>query len=136
MLKYPVIRLLYWIVVSWLGGLTVLLLIAYLYSGNPANEPSLNDAIGFGGLLLMASFANILVIYLPLLWVYQKINAPNRNWLRALILVLVGNIPVYTMLMYQYRGRMSLPEAWLFLIGIISVAAFFGLFFRSGTISK
>ncbi len=86
--------------------------------------------MGFGGLLLMATLISIPLFYLPLLWVYRKLNAPNSIWLRALLLLLIGNIPIYILLFVQYKGRMSLPEAWLFLIGMISVAAFFGLFYR------
>jgi hypothetical protein len=130
MLKTNFFRLIYWLLVSWLGGLAILLMAAWLFSANPQNEPSLKDAMGFGGALLMASLISVPFLYLPLLWTYRKLNGPNSVWFRTLLLVLVGNIPIFILLMVQYEGRMSLPEAWLFLVGIVSVSVIFGLVYR------
>ena len=117
---------LFWFLAAWLGSL----LLVMLYTSFFYDQPSFQDFIGFGGLLLIACLVLIPFFYTPLLWGYKKLNLPSVGWLRAIVLVLIGNMPVYLLLLKQYEGRMGIAEAKLFLAGYITIAVIYGLLYR------
>ncbi|MBD0294328.1 MAG: hypothetical protein ICV84_03865 [Flavisolibacter sp.] len=116
----------YWFLAAWFGSLMLVM----LYTSFFYDKPSFQDFIGFGGLLLVACIVLIPFFYTPLLWGYKKLHLPPVWWLRILILVFIGNIPVYLLLLMQYESRMSTPEAKLFLAGYSAIAIIYGLLYR------
>ncbi len=114
-----------WFIVSWFSGLLFIM----AYTRIKYDMPSFQDLIGFGGLLLFSCIMLIPFFYNPLMWLSRKLNFHN-SWLRVLLLVVVGNIPIYLIMYKQYKDRMSIPEARLFLAGYITIAIVWGLLFQ------
>ena len=102
-----------WFMVTWLVSLAVVMVVAII-NGEPI---SIADLSGFGGLLLFSCLIALPLFYLPLMWVYKRLNIPSLTVLRSLVLLTVCNIPIYLLLMKQYKGKMATSEAVLFLIG-------------------
>ncbi len=119
-----------WFLISWIGGLVTLFIVATLFAKNPEDKLSMQDLFGFGGLLLIGCLVLISFSYLPLMWLFKRMNFPSVGLLRSLVLVSIGNIPIYLLLALQYQGRMNIPEALVFLSGYIAFAIIYGIIFR------
>ncbi len=119
-------RHIYWFLTSVFGGLMLIM----LYSALAYDRPGLQDFLGFGGLLFFGCIILIPFFYLPLMWVYRRLNIHSVWWLRAITLVSLGNIPVYLLIFKQSKSRMSVSEAKLFLAGFLAIAIIYGLLYR------
>ncbi len=113
----------YWFLAAWFGSL----LLVMFYTTWSYDKPSLADFLGFGGLLLFACLMLIPFFYLPLMWGYKKLHMPSVWWLRVIVLTFIGNIPIYLILLKQYKGTMDIAEAKLFLAGYVGIAIIYGL---------
>ncbi len=116
----------YWFLAAWFGSL----LLVMFYTTYSYDKPSFADFLGFGGLLLFACLMLIPFFYLPLMWGYKKLHVPSVWWLRVIVLTLIGNIPIYLILLKQYKGTMDIAEAKLFLAGYVGIAIIYGLLYR------
>ena len=116
----------YLFLAAWFFSLMVVMIYTSLFY----DQPGFQDLLGFGGLLLFACIVLIPFFYLPLMWIYKKLNMPSNGWLRIIVLVVIGNIPMYLLLSKQYEGKMSLPEAKLFLSGYITIAIVYGFLYH------
>ncbi|HKG67312.1 MAG TPA: hypothetical protein VKA92_00470 [Segetibacter sp.] len=116
----------YLFLAAWFCSLMVVMIYTSLFY----DQPGFQDLLGFGGLLLFACIVLIPFCYLPLMWSYKKLNIPSVWWSRIIGLVVIGNIPIYLLMWKQYEGKMSLPEAKLFLSGYITIAMVYGFLYH------
>lgn len=119
-------RHIYLFLTALFGGLMLIM----VYSALVYDRPSLQDFLGFGGLLFFGCIILIPFFYLPLMLVYRILNIRSVWWLRAITLVSLGNIPIYLLIFKQYKSRMSISEAKLFLAGFLAIAIIYGLLYR------
>ena len=117
---------------SWFGSLIIVLGYTSLFY----DKPSFQDVLGFGGLLLFACLVLIPFFYVPLMWSYRKLNVPSTWWLRIIVLIVIGNIPVYLLMWKQYESSMGLTEAKLFLAGYITIAITYGFLYRHQNLNE
>jgi biotin transporter BioY len=64
------------------------------------------------------------------MWSYKKLNMPSNRWLRIIVLVVIGNIPMYLLMWKKYEGKMSLPETKIFLSGYLTIPIVYGFLYR------
>lgn len=114
---------------AFVGGWFGSLMIVMIYTSLFYDKPRFQDFLGFAGLLLLASIVVIPFFYVPLMWSYKKLNMRSVWWLRIIVLVVIGNIPIYLLMWKQYPTRISLPEAKLFLSGYITIAVAYGFLY-------
>ncbi len=116
----------FWFTATLLISLSVVILSTSLLY----DPPSFQDVFGFGGLLFFSLIMVVPLSYLPVMWLFKRFKIPSLSMLRVFALLVLGNIPLYLIMWKQYHGRMSIPEAKLFLIGYLVMAIVYGLLFK------
>jgi peptidoglycan/LPS O-acetylase OafA/YrhL len=114
------------IILIALSSCTAALLIILSVSYLKYETPSMEDAIGFGGMLLFAGIFLIPICYLPTIHLVQKAKPNIPRFLIILGLIIVGNIPCYIFL-WIGRSHLGYGENYLFMIGFVVMAMVFGL---------
>ena len=104
------------------AGLIIILSVSYVNY----EMPSIEDAMGFGSILLLASLFLVPICYLPVIHFLRKMNSTLTRVILIAALVLAGNLPLYIIL-WIGKSRMGYGEGILFLIGFVVVAVVFGI---------
>lgn len=115
-----------WFFTAWFISVIVVM----IYTTIVYDPPSIQDFLGFGGLLIFAALLLVPFSYNPIMWLSRKIHAQGNGLYRAILLATIGNVPIYLLMLKQYQGRMSIPEAKLFVAGYIALAIAYGLLFK------
>ena len=88
--------------------------------------PHVEDAVGFGGLLLIGCSILITLYIIILQKIRLHISADKKVFIMPLVLSVVVNIPVYILLWIGSGQVFGAGEALLFSIGFTMVALFLG----------
>ena len=104
------------------AGLIMILSVSYVNY----ETPSIEDAMGFGSILVFASLFLVPTCYLPAIYFLRKINSALTRVRLIAMLVFVGNLPLYIIL-WIGKSKMGYGEGILFLIGFVVVAVIFGI---------
>ena len=108
---------------AWLAGLCSILTLSYF----KYETPGIQDAIGFGGLLLFACIVLIPLLYIPTLLLLRRSKLSVSKLFLPLSLIFIANIPVYFILWKLHKTQMGSGEGFLFFVGFIVIGCVFGL---------
>jgi hypothetical protein len=114
------------IILVSLSACTAALLIILSVSYLKYETPSMEDAMGFGGMLVIAGLFLIPICYLPTIHFLQKAK-PNISRFQVILgLLIIGNTPCYIFLWIS-SSNLGYGENYLFMIGFVVMAMVFGL---------
>jgi hypothetical protein len=117
--------------ISWVAGLLSILALSYFNF----EKPGIQDAIGFGGILLAGSLIVVPLLYLPSLNVMKRTEFHNVRWY-PLVLLLASNLPVYLSIYYFGKDNMGMSEQLLFVAGFAATAVTFGFLFPYFSVAR
>jgi len=107
---------------SWLGGLFILLLAAFL----SYEFLSVVDITGFAVFLLAGCLILLPGIYLPVLKLMTPRIKNSQLLYFSVILALLANLPVYFLIWLKTYDLYGKPEAILFYAGFLTIGIIFG----------
>ena len=108
---------------SWLGGLFILLLAAFL----SYEFLSVVDITSFAVFLLAGCLILLPGIYLPVLYLLNRKIKQNHILYFPLLLALLANLPVYFLIWLKTYNLYGKSEAILFYAGFLTIGIVFGI---------
>ncbi len=106
---------------AWTTALLALLFVSFV----SFETPGLQDAMGYGGYLLIGGTLLIAIVYLPIMHLVRKRTAASQPLIVLPgLMAIAGNAPVYLLLWLSNRG-FGPGEALLFTLGFFLLAYMF-----------
>ena len=123
-----ILKLLLNAAVAWIAGL--IFITANLYFVNGGADFTLIDLTGFGVMTVVASGLMMLLLYLPTLYrLKRRLGGPYPRKKFALLTGVICNLPIFLLLAFLINRKMSVPEAFGFMLAFLIIGVSFGLGF-------